>query len=130
MRRGSSFFTLQTAAQCAAPSLCVALVHFLHCRGLPNASCHLYASRLFEGVFWRPSWCQNWVPDSSLESLFRLLSNATRIVQFGVHFPCQKSNFPRAIPRPIWTLGRPPKASCKKSLRIEMVLRIGQRFAV
>ena len=84
-------------AQCAAPSLCAAPVHFLHCKGLPNVSRHLYASHLFAGGFWRPSQCPNWAQDNVLEILLILLSNPTRIFQFGVHLPCQKSNIPKLV---------------------------------
>ena len=97
MRRASSLFTLQRAAQCAAPSLCAAPVHFLHYRGLPNAPRHLYVLRLFAGGFWRPSRCPNWACDSSLEIYLSLISNPSGIVQFGVHLPCQKSNLPRLV---------------------------------
>jgi hypothetical protein len=31
------------------------------------------------------------------KGILSLLSNPTRIFQFGVHFPCQKSNLPRLV---------------------------------
>ena len=49
-------------------ALCAAPVHFLHCKGLPNAPRH------FAGDFWRPPRCPNWVEDSSLEILLSLIS--------------------------------------------------------
>ena len=58
---------------------------------------HHPTGRAFSGGFWRPSWCWNWAHDSSLERYLSLLSNPTRILQFGVDLTCQKSNLPRLV---------------------------------
>ena len=64
----------------------------------PNAPRPLfYAPCHFAEGFWRPSRCQNCVCDSSLEILLSLISKKSGIFQFGVHFPCQKSNLPRLV---------------------------------
>ena len=75
--------TLDNFSECTAPPQCVA----------PPALCIM----LFLEGFWRPSRCQNWAQDISLERYLSLLSNPTRIFQFGVHLPCQKSNLPRLV---------------------------------
>ena len=51
----------------------------------------------FARGFWRPSWCPNWACDSLLERYWILLSNPSGIFQFGLHFPCQKSNLPKLV---------------------------------
>ena len=54
-----------------------------------------YVQHCFQKNIWRPSWCPNWVEDSSLEILSSLLPKTSWIFQFGVHLPWQTSNLPR-----------------------------------
>jgi len=51
----------------------------------------------FSGGIWRPSRCQHWVQDSALERSLSLLPNPTKIFEFGVYLPCQKSNLSRLL---------------------------------
>ena len=63
----------------------------------PMWSAQALCAVLFSGPFWRPSLCQNRAHDSLLERYFSIISNPTRIFQFLVYLPYQKSNLPKLV---------------------------------
>ena len=98
-----------------------------------SAMCNLYGKKLpgaqhhFAEDIWRPSWCQNWARDSSLEILTCIISKYTIFSLIGVDFPYQKFIFPRLIKK-CWVMVQKCRVLVQKTfgglpqLQIELMI--------